>query len=147
MGEGFEFGIVRGDEGGDAAFEQVREDGTRQRRTFLWIGASAEFVQDDQGAAVGLLQDVDDVGDVAGEGGEGLLDGLLVADVGVDGLEAGQLRAGLGRDVQPGLSHQRQQANGLERDGLAARVGAGDDQGVGARSEVNGDGDNSCRIQ
>ncbi len=50
-----------------------------------------------------------DVGDVAREGREGLLDRLLVADVGVDVLEHAHLRAGLGRDMQPGLGHQGQQ--------------------------------------
>ena len=33
-----------------------------------------------------------------------------------------------GRDLQPGLRHQGKQAHGFQRDGLAAGVGAGDDQ-------------------
>ncbi len=57
-----------------------------------------------------------------------MLNGLLVADVGVDSLEAGQFRTGLGRDVEPALRHDHQQADRFERNGLAARVWTGDDQ-------------------
>ena len=60
-----------------------------------------------------------------GEGGECRLDGLGIADV---GQERGENRkaGGGGRDRQAGLGHHGQQGGGLERDGLAARVGAAD---------------------
>jgi hypothetical protein len=45
-----------------------------------------------------------------------------------------------GRDVQPALGHQRQQADRLERDRLAAGVGPGDHQGVGLRVQLDVDG-------
>ncbi len=108
---------------------------------FLRVGARAQFVEDDQRAVIGLFQDAHDVGQVAAEGAERLLDGLLVADVGPDGFEAGQLGAALGRDVQARLRHERQQPDGFERDGFAAGVWAGDDQRAdtpGSRSMVMG---------
>ncbi len=48
-----------------------------------------------------------DVGDVGGEGGEILFDGLVVADVGEDGVEDWELGA-VGGDGEAGLGHQRQ---------------------------------------
>ena len=98
-------------------------------------------------AVVRLLEDADDVGDVPRKGAERLLDGLLVADVGVDVVEQRQLRAGLDRDVQPRLRHGRHQPDGLERDGLAAGVGAGDDQREGARREVDIQRHDGVRIE
>ena len=70
MGVGLELGIVRGDKGGDVALQQVRQDRTRQGSAFLWIGASAQFVQDDQRVAVCFFQDAHDVGEVPAEGTE-----------------------------------------------------------------------------
>ena len=125
--ETFQFGVVRGDEGRDAASEQGRQDGARQRGALLRIGASPQFVEDDQRTRVGMLEDADDVGDVAAEGAERLLDGLLVADVSIDRLEEAEFRAAFRGDAQSALRHQRQQADGLQRDRLAACVGSGDD--------------------
>ena len=48
-------------------------------------------------------------------------------------------RAGLGRDVQPGLGHQRQQPDRLEGDRLAAGVGPGDDQREGLLVQLDVD--------
>ena len=147
MSESLQLRVMGGHEGGDAACEQVREDGTRQGGALLRVRARAEFIQDHQRTLVGFLQDMDDVGDVAGEGGEGLLDGLLVADVRVDGGKAGQFRAGLGRDVQPALRHGGQQANRLKCDRLAAGVGAGDDHCECAGERVNIGGYHRFRVQ
>ena len=44
-------------------------------------------------------------------------------------IEHRQLRAQLGRHLQPGLRHQGKQAHGFQGDGFAAGVGAGDDEG------------------
>ena len=81
-----------------------------------------------------------DIGDVRGEGGEILLDGLVVADVGEDGVEDGELGA-VGGDGKAGLGHQREQADGFEGDGFAAGVGAGDDELAAGAFEFDGDGD------
>ena len=65
---------------------------------------------------------------MAREGRERLGDRLLVADVREDVAPDGQTATGLRRDVEPGLMHQAQQAQGPQGHGLAARVRAGDDQ-------------------
>ena len=72
---------------------------------------------------------------------------MLIADVGVDGCETGQFRAGLGRDVQAALRHGCQQADRLECDGLAARVGAGDDHRERAGQRVDIGGHHRFRVQ
>ena len=45
----------------------------------------------------------------------------------------------VGRDMQAALGHERQQADGLERDGLAAGVGAGDDERIKVAAQPHGD--------
>ena len=68
------------------------------------------------------MHDVDHVGR---EGGQRLLDGLLVADIGKHIVKDRKLRAQQRRNLKSRLHHQRKQADGLEGDGLAAGVGAG----------------------
>ncbi|MBV6467791.1 MAG: hypothetical protein PGMFKBFP_03162 [Anaerolineales bacterium] len=137
----FQFGMMRGDQGRRAAFEQPGQDGARQGRALLRVGACAEFVEDDKRAVVGFFQNVDDVGDVTAEGAERLLDGLLVADVGVDCLEETQLGAALRGDVESALRHEDDEPDGFQRDGFSARVGTRDDDGMFALGyvEVNRD--------
>ena len=74
------------------------------------------------------------------ERGERLRHGLLVADVGEHVAEDRQPAPGVSRDVEASLVHERQQAQRAERDGLAARVRAGDQERpeVGAQLHVNG---------
>jgi hypothetical protein len=91
VGKSLQFGVVGGNEGGDALPEQVGEDGARQGGALLWVRAGAKFIQDDERALIGILQDVDDVGDVPGEGTERLLDGLFIADIGKDIMKTGKL--------------------------------------------------------
>ena len=74
------------------------------------------------------------------EGAQALLDALLVADVGIDPLEDAEPAALVGGDQQARLRHEREQADGLERDRLAAGVGAGDDDDVGIVVEIDVDG-------
>ena len=142
-----EFGIMRGDQSRASGFKQVSEDRARQCRAFLRVGARAKFIEDDQRALIDLFQDADDVGDVTAERAERLLDGLLIADIGIDRVEARQLRAALGGDVQSALRHEGQQANRFERNRFAARVRTGDDNGACAGLGINIDGHNGLRIE
>src|ERR1700678_3147504 len=69
------------------------------------------------------MRDAVEIDDVRGKGAEGLFDGLGVADVGEEGGEDGQCcRCGGDRDA--GLGHQGTERGGFEGDGLAAGVGA-----------------------
>ena len=111
-----------------------------QRRTLGRIRAGAELVEQHQAAGSGGVDDAHDRAQVPAERGERLRDGLLVADVGEDVAEDRQAAAGRRRHVQPGLVHQRQQAEGPQRDGLAAGVRPGDDQRREVATEPDVDG-------
>ena len=78
----------------DVALEEVLRDGDGERGAFIGVGGGAELVDEDERAftvALGCkFNDAVDVADVRGEGGEILLDGLRVADVGEDAGEDGQ---------------------------------------------------------
>src|SRR5206468_1968664 len=95
---------------------------------FLWVGARAQFVQQDQAVVVGSLQDADDVAHVRGEGAEALLDALFVADVREYVLEDDGPGAVVYGKVEARLRHEGEQADGLEGNRLASGVRAGDDQ-------------------
>ena len=129
-----------GDERPGAAAEKVTGDGDGEGRAFFGIGGRAKLVEEDERVGAGLAGDAIDVGDMGGEGREIALDGLSVADVGVDGVENGQAGLG-GGDGQAGLGHEAEQAEGLEADGLAAGVGARDDELAGAALEDEGERD------
>ena len=73
----------------------------------------------------GRLDDPGDRAQVTRERRQALGDRLLVADVGEDVAEHRQARAGLGRDVEAGLVHEREQAERAQGDRLAARVRPG----------------------
>ena len=90
-------------------------------------------------SVVALVENADDVRHVRREGGEALLDALLIADVGHDLLKDRETRAVGGGDMQTALRHDGEQADRLERDGLAAGVRAGDDERVKVAAERNVD--------
>ena len=120
-----------------AGVAQVGQQGNGEGGTFFGVGGGTEFVNEDEGAVGGDIHDALQVADVAAESGQGFKDALLVADVGVDAVKEGQVGV-LGGQLEAGVGHHRQQADGFEGDGFAAGVGAGDEQdGVAG---VNGDG-------
>ena len=129
-GVDLELGIVR--RGGDerAASARVLDDGDGQRRALGRVCARAELVKEQQRALVARLQHTHGVGHVRRECRQRLLDALLVADVGHDLVEHGHGAAVGTRDVQAALRHCREQTDGLECDGLAAGIWAGDDERV-----------------
>ena len=90
---------------------------------------------------------MDNIGHVGGEGGQRLLDALLISDVRVDIVKDGQLTVIPGGNVQACLSHERQQAAGLEGDRLAAGVGTGHDQEVVVLSQADINGDDGILVQ
>ena len=119
-------------------------DGYGEGGAFFGIGGGAEFVEQHQRVRGRGARDEVDVGDVRGKSREILLDGLIVANVGEDGVENGQLGA-IGGDGDSGLRHQGQQADGLQGDGFAAGVGAGDDELAAGAFQFDGDGNNLGR--
>jgi len=145
--QGLKFGVMRGDEAGNTFFHQVQQDGARQGRAFLRVGAGAKFVQQHQRFGARAFKDAHDVGDMPGESGEGLLDGLLIADISKYVVKEAQLGTRLRGDVQPGLRHHHHQPHCFQGHGLAAGIGTGDDQGEGSRVKVNIDGYHALRVQ
>jgi len=108
MRESFQLRVMRRDDVGNPAFQQVGEHRPRQRGAFLRVGARAELVQQHQRAVIRALEDAHKLADVPGERGKRLLDGLFIADVGENVAEQAQARAGLRRNLHAGLRHQHQ---------------------------------------
>ena len=138
--------MVGGGDGHDIPLPQVPQDGLGQGRSLLGVGAGAQFVNEHQGAGRYLGQDGPQVLDVGTEGGQRLLDTLLVANVGVDAVQQGKL-GGLGGDVQTGVGHQGQQAYGLERDRLAPGIWPGDDHDPVVAAQLDAGGHHPLRQQ
>ncbi len=110
--------------------EEALRDGDSEGCAFFGVGGGAEFVEEDERVGCGFARDAVEVDDVGGEAGEVALDGLGVADVGVDGGE--ERESGFfGRNGQAGLRHNGEKTQGLQGDGLAAGVGAADDELAG----------------
>ena len=135
-----ELGVVRRRRDEGAGSDEVVEERLRQRGSFRRVGARAQLVEQDQAVRPGRLDDAHDRAHVARERRERLGDRLLVADVGEDVAEDGQPTAFGRRDVETGLMHQGEQAEGAQCDGLAAGVRAGDDERRVAVAEPQVDG-------
>ena len=96
-----------------------------------------QLVEQHEAVFVRLPQNGDEIDHVAGKGGQRLLNALLVADV-AENMGENRNRAALcRRDVKPRGRHEVHEPQRLERHGLAARVGAGDNHGVDALSLIH----------
>ena len=113
QGEGLDLAVMGGGHGPTAHGLQTLQNGLRQRRPLQGVGARPQLVQKDQRVIVRLLDDGDQVGHVGAEGGQALLDGLLVADVGKDLVEGGDLAPLLRREEEAAHGHEGEQAHGL----------------------------------
>src|SRR5579863_5690361 len=145
-GVDLERGVMRGDDGYTADVGEVAGNGDGESGAFFGIGGRAEFVEEHKRVRGGGARNGIDVGDVGGKGGKILLDRLVVADVGENGVEDGEFGA-VGGDGKSGLGHQREQADGFQGDGFAAGVGAGDDELAAGAFEFDGDGDDGRIFQ
>ena len=94
----------RHDQGPD--FTQMVEDGHSQESPFLRVRPGTQLVKEDQGPVGHLIQDADNIGHVGTKGGQVLLNGLLISDVGIDGIENTQTTPRLSRDMETRLAHQ-----------------------------------------
>ena len=108
-------------------FEEVGCYGNGEGRAFFGVGSRTQFVEENKGVSGSVAGDTVEVDDMGGEAGEVALDRLSVPNVGVDALEDGKLRF-FGGDGNTGLRHEREQAECLERDCLAASIWAADDE-------------------
>src|SRR6266545_4829281 len=143
----FEFGVMSGDQRRASRFKEMIEDRARQRRAFLRISTRAELIKNHERALIDLFEDTNDVRDMTAEGAERLFDGLLVPDIRIDRMEAGQLRTALRGNVQSALCHECEQTNCFQRNCFATRVRTGDDYRAGARLGIDIDGNDSLWIK
>ena len=124
---------VRGGHQVRAAAAEVIDDGGAERTALGGVGAGAHLVEQHERRQRQAAIHRHHVGDVRGKRAEAGRDRLLVADVREQALENGQPGAFVGGQVQSGLGHRRKQPRRFQRDGLAARVGSGNDQHPGRR--------------
>ena len=136
----FERSVVRRDRDHASGFAKMLGDGNRQRSAFFGIGRGTQFVEQHQRIRSCSARDEVDVRDVRGKRREILLDRLIVADVGENGVENRHVGAIRGNG-NAGLRHQSEQAQRFQGDGFAAGVGAGDHELAVVAFELDGDGD------
>ncbi|GBD29270.1 hypothetical protein HRbin32_00357 [bacterium HR32] len=136
-----ELPVVGGDHGARTALVQRLHHGPGQRTALRGVGARAHLVQEHKATRPGFPEDLHHRPHVGREGGQVLLDALLVPDVREHRTEHARPAVGVRGDGEAGLRHQGQQPHGLEGHGLAARVGAGDHQRpeLLAKPHVHGD--------
>src|SRR5687767_13732151 len=107
MRECFELGVLRCDERRAAIYEQVVENGARQGRALLRISTRAQCIENHKRAMINLFQDANDVHDMTTTPADLLLDGLLIAYIGLNRREVGKFRSTLRGDMQSTLRHER----------------------------------------
>ena len=137
--------MVRRGQHQGALLDQPLDDGLREAGALVGVGARRRLVQQHQRARPGRLHDRHQAPHVRRERGQALGDGLIVADVREHPVEHRQARPG-GGHPQPALVEHREQAERLERHGLAARVRARDHQRPHA-GERKVDGHDAGRIE
>ena len=138
--EGLELRVVgrRGRE--HASLEQGLEYRHRERRTFIRIGAGADFIEQSEISALCLGERRDHVAKMRRERRERLRDGLLVADVGEDPPDHRKAAAVRG-NRETARRHRSEQADRLQGDRLAAGVRTGHDEDAEVATELYVDAD------
>ena len=106
QGEGLDLAVMGGGHGPAALLLEPFQDGLGKSSPLQGVRARAQLIEKHQGVLVRLLDDGHQVGHMGAEGGQALLDGLLVADVRKDLIEDG--------DLAPLLRRQEQAAHGHE---------------------------------
>ena len=135
-----QLGVVGGRGDQRARPQEVVQERLRQRRPLGRIRPGTQLVEQHERARTGRLRDSDDRAEVARERRERLRHGLLVADVREHVAQDREPGSGIGRHVEAGLVHEGEQAEGPQRDRLAARVRAGHQERLEVRAELHVDG-------
>ena len=119
---------------------QFVQDGLADGAAFVGVGAGAEFVQQHQAVPVGLAQDGLDPLEVRPKVLSDCWRLCSSPTSSSTSRKTGGRAAPMHGDVQPALGHDDQQPDRLQRHGLAAGVGAGDDQQVEVGPQPHVDG-------
>ena len=141
LGEHLERLEVGRDHDARPAVEEDLEERGPQRGALGGVGSGAQLVEEDERSRPGHREDLPHLADERGEGREVLGEALLVPDHRQHPIRKRDPAAGRCGHVAPRLGHEDQKAAGLERDRLAARVRAAQDQPrpVSGHPEVHGD--------
>ena len=142
-----DLGIMGGHHEETSAAQQLLQNRGSQAGTLSRIRAAAQFVQQDQAVPGTMTQDADDIGHMAGEGGQVLADALAVPDIaeyGIHHADDGTLRTG---NMQPALGHEGQQADGFQADCFSAGVRTGDGNAGVGEGKLQTEGDAGLTIQ
>ncbi|MNC16267.1 hypothetical protein D3C75_641160 [compost metagenome] len=84
----------------------ILQYGDRQGGALRRVRSGPQLVEEHQALGRHVPKNADDIGHMAGEGGQVLLNALFIPDVRIDGIEDAQLAAVLRRHEQPGHGHQ-----------------------------------------
>ena len=110
--------------------QQPGQNALGQRGAFGGIRSGAQFIKQHQVTGCHLMHDLHNIRHMTGEGGEALLDALLIADIREYLLKHRQFRSRIRRHLQARLGHQGKQAYRLQGYGFTAGIRAGNDQGI-----------------
>ena len=142
FGQFGELVVVGGEEGlGAGAGVDVLDDGPGQRQPVVGGGAAADFVEHDEAARRGGVQDNGRLGHLDHEGGAAAGQIVGGADAGEDAVDERQ-DGGIGGNKRTHLRQDGDQRGLPQIGGLAAHVGSGDDGdqvGIGIEVKVVGD--------
>jgi len=124
---------MRGEEGaGSGVLLQMLNDGPSNGETVKSGGAAADFVEQDQARGRGVIKDSGNLGHFDEEGGAAAGEIVAGADAREDAVDDGQLGLARGNEAAD-LRHQHNERGLPQVGGLAAHVGAGDEQKLLAR--------------
>ena len=143
----FQFAVMRGCHSADIAAVQMGQDGNGKRRPLGRVCPGAQLIEEDEGALIYLFQERNNICHMRGKCTQALLNALLVTDIRIDLMEHCQLRTVACRDVEPCLSHQSEEPDGLKRHSLSSGIRAGDDQESKIFPQGDCDRDNGLLIQ
>jgi len=122
VGELLEHPMVAGNQSQRCFLQAILQRCPRYRRTFNRIGSASQLIHNHQRTFSHMGEHIRDLLHVAAEGGELLLNGLLIADIGEHIIENRQGAALLCRNIAAKLIEQCKQSDRLDGDGLASRI-------------------------
>ena len=135
----FQVGVVRGDDAPHAAAVDLGEDRLGDGAAGRGLRAGAEFVNEHERALVGFGEQLAHVREEGAVGAQVVLEVLVVADAHDDAVEDRELGALGGGNEHAPLEHVLEESDRLQADGLAAGVGAGDEQDALLRGQRDGE--------